>query len=165
MSNVDQKVVLLGLHSVGKSCLVERYLVGRWKGGDVTATVGAAFGAKRVSANGKEYTMGVWDTAGAERYDSMMRIYYRNANAAIICYDLTDSESWQKVRYWVEELQRNEPACALYIVGTKLDLVQSGEALRQLAVENVESYTANVGARSFETSSKTGENVVRTPIQ
>lgn len=59
MSKVDVKVVLLGKHSVGKTCLVERYLHGKFK--DTTiATVGAAFGAKKLNVGGREITLGIW---------------------------------------------------------------------------------------------------------
>ena len=63
------------------------------------------------------------DTAGAERYESMSRIYYRGAKAALICYDMTDEESFSKVKFWLSELTENEPECALYVVGTKGKLV------------------------------------------
>lgn len=67
-------------------------------------TIGAAFGAKKVVVDGETVTMGIWvwfmvnvtakthklydtqDTAGSERYESMSRIYYRGAKAAIVCY-------------------------------------------------------------------------------
>lgn len=48
------------------------------------------------------------DTAGSERYEAMSRIYYRGAKAAVVCYDLTDSESFARVRFWVNELKSNE---------------------------------------------------------
>ena len=57
----------------GKTCLVERYLHGKFKQ-NVTATVGAAFGAKKVVVGGAPLTLGIWDTAGAERYESMSRL-------------------------------------------------------------------------------------------
>ena len=53
----------------------------------------------------------------------MSRIYYRSANAAIVCYDITNDQSWRKVKFWVDELQKYEPECRIYIVGTKLDLL------------------------------------------
>jgi len=158
MSKVDVKVVLLGKHDVGKTCLVERYLHGKFKF-NVTATVGAAFGAKKVDVNGTSITLGIWDTAGAERYESMSRIYYRSARAAIVCYDLTNKQSFGKVRFWIEELLANEKNCDIYIVGTKLDKIQEDPESRAIESHNVENYAENIGAKVFETSSKTGENV------
>lgn len=54
------------------------------------------------------------DTAGSERYEAMSRIYYRNAGAAVVCFDLIDRESFQKAKFWVEELRKYEevrPIC------------------------------------------------------
>jgi len=155
MSKVDVKVVLLGKHSVGKTCLVERYLHGKFKDQTV-ATVGAAFGAKKVTMKGKEVTLGIWDTAGQERYESMSRIYYRSAKAAVICYDLTDAKSFEKARFWVEELQQNEEGCAIYVVGTKIDLIEENPSLRGTPVDVVKAFVKGVGGKSFEVSSKTG---------
>mmetsp|Transcript_14592 Transcript_14592/g.57294 ORF Transcript_14592/g.57294 Transcript_14592/m.57294 type:complete len:209 (+) Transcript_14592:154-780(+) len=157
-SKVDVKVVLLGMHDVGKTCLVERYLHGKFKF-NVTATVGAAFGAKKVDVNGQGVTLGIWDTAGAERYESMSRIYYRSARAAIVCYDLTNKASFDKVEFWIKELLQNEENCDIYIVGTKLDLVQDGTKERGMPEGSVEEYARTIGGDVFETSAKTGHNI------
>lgn len=48
------------------------------------------------------------DTAGSERYEAMSRIYYRGAKAAIVCYDLSDGSSFDRAKFWINELQQNE---------------------------------------------------------
>uniref|UniRef100_A0A7S4HTX9 Ras-related protein Rab-24 n=1 Tax=Vannella robusta TaxID=1487602 RepID=A0A7S4HTX9_9EUKA len=156
-SKVDVKVVLLGMHDVGKTCLVERYLHNKYKS-HVTATVGAAFGAKKVSVGGQEITLGIWDTAGAERYESMSRIYYRSARAAVVCYDLTNKATYEKVEFWIDELLTNEENCDIYIVGTKMDLLAEGKE-RGIPTADVEEFARKIGADVFETSSKTGHNI------
>jgi len=156
MSKVDVKVVLLGKHSVGKTCLVERYLHGKFKENTLT-TVGAAFGAKKMDVNGKEVTLGIWDTAGQERYESMSRIYYRSARAALVCFDLSDLRSFEKVKFWVDELLQNEEGCDIYIVGTKADMVAT-DASRKLP-DDVKEYSLKIGAKFFETSAKTGAGI------
>jgi GTPase SAR1 family protein len=69
----------------------------------------------QVKSGGKEivHNIGVWDTAGSERYYSMTQHYYKGSHAAVICYDITKRKSWEKVKYWVEELQKVErKSCA-----------------------------------------------------
>ena len=156
-TRVDIKVVLLGMHDVGKTCLVERYLHGVFKA-NVVATVGAAFGAKIVDVNGQSIALGIWDTAGAERYESMSKMYYRAAKAAIICYDLTNGDSWAKVDFWVKEVSNSESDCDIYIVGTKLDLIKAGKD-RGTPLATVKEYTTKIFADVFETSAMTGEGV------
>lgn len=158
MSKVDVKVVLLGQHEAGKTCLVERYLHGKFKY-NVTTTVGAAFGAKKVEINNAAITLGIWDTAGSERYESMSRIYYRSARAAIVCYDITNGKSWEKVRFWIDELLSNEENCDIYIVGTKLDMIEEEGKKRAIPTQKVEEFARSVGAEVIDTSSKTGHNV------
>eukprot|EP00276_Gloeochaete_wittrockiana_P017858 CAMPEP_0184354288 /NCGR_PEP_ID=MMETSP1089-20130417/87102_1 /TAXON_ID=38269 ORGANISM="Gloeochaete wittrockiana, Strain SAG46.84" /NCGR_SAMPLE_ID=MMETSP1089 /ASSEMBLY_ACC=CAM_ASM_000445 /LENGTH=205 /DNA_ID=CAMNT_0026690211 /DNA_START=34 /DNA_END=651 /DNA_ORIENTATION=+ len=162
MSKVDVKVVLLGLHDVGKTCLVERFLHGKFKT-NVTATVGAAFGAKQVDLpGGLSLTLGIWDTAGAERYESMSKIYYRSAKAAIVCFDLTNRSSWEKVQFWINELKNNEEECSIYIVGTKYDLLEeNGAIIGKAAVsrEEINEFVSTNKSTFFQTSAKTNHNV------
>jgi Ras-related protein Rab-24 len=72
---------------------------------------------------GQKLWLGLWDTAGSERYESMSRSFYRGAKAAIVCYDVTNEQSWEKVKFWIDELTKFEETCKIYIVGTKLDLL------------------------------------------
>ncbi|XP_067942425.1 ras-related protein Rab-24-like [Watersipora subatra] len=159
-SKVDMKTVLLGKEYTGKTCLVQRYLHSKYNdNANYQATVGAAFAAKRMVINGKSLVMGIWDTAGSERYEAMSRIYYRGAKAAIVCYDLTDRSSFDRVRFWVQELRKNEMDCRIYLCATKKDLVDDGSAKRQVDIHDATDYADEFHAHLFETSSKTGENI------
>ncbi|XP_074641904.1 ras-related protein Rab-24-like isoform X2 [Tubulanus polymorphus] len=157
---IDMKVVLLGKEYGGKTSLVERYLHDRFCG-DVPYqnTIGAAFGAKKIMVDGKNVTMGIWDTAGSERYEAMSRIYYRGARAAVVCYDLTDDTSFDRARFWVEELKKNEENCRIYLCGTKKDLVDGvNKKNRKVDYHNTTDFADEINALVFETSSKTCEN-------
>ncbi|XP_038564318.1 ras-related protein Rab-24 isoform X2 [Micropterus salmoides] len=157
---VDAKVVMLGKESVGKTSLVERYVHHRFLVGPYQNTIGAAFVAKPIQVGEKVITLGIWDTAGSERYEAMSRIYYRGARAALVCYDLTDSSSFQRARFWVKELQTCEEHCKIYLCGTKNDLVEEDRGLRQIDYHDAQDFAEEIGAQLFETSSKTGSNVV-----
>uniref|UniRef100_A0A8C6M006 Ras-related protein Rab-24 n=1 Tax=Nothobranchius furzeri TaxID=105023 RepID=A0A8C6M006_NOTFU len=156
---VDAKVVMLGKESVGKTSLVERYVHHRFLVGPYQNTIGAAFVAKPIQVAEKVITLGIWDTAGSERYEAMSRIYYRGARAAIVCYDLTDSSSFQRAKFWVNELQNCEEHCKIYLCGTKNDLIEADRSLRQIDYHDAQDFAEEIGAQHFETSSKTGRNV------
>ena len=50
----------------------------------------------------------IWDTAGQERYRSMARVFYKNAAACILVYDITNKASFEEIKnYWVPELKEN----------------------------------------------------------
>mmetsp|Transcript_886 Transcript_886/g.2403 ORF Transcript_886/g.2403 Transcript_886/m.2403 type:complete len:184 (-) Transcript_886:132-683(-) len=95
--------------------------------------------------------LSIWDTAGQERFHALGPIYYRDANGALLVYDITDLESFAKVRKWVKELRKivgNDIIIA--IAGNKCDLE------RQRTVDNAEAeaYAESVGAVHFLTSAK-----------
>ena len=49
----------------------------------------------------KSVTLGIWDTAGAERFESLSRVYYHSARAAVVCFDASNASSFQKMKFWV----------------------------------------------------------------
>ena len=152
------KVVLLGKVSSGKTCLVTRYITDTFSP-EQPSTIGAAFCRKDVNVEGVLLSLAIWDTAGAERYQAMSSMYYRNAKAAVICFDLADASSFEKADYWVNQILINEPNCKIYLCGTKLDLIEDDMEERGVSKESVEKYGKGRNAEVFETSSKTGTNV------
>ncbi|XP_071448922.1 ras-related protein Rab-24-like [Hetaerina americana] len=161
MSKVDLKVVMLGQEYVGKTTLCERFINHHFReDAGYQTTIGAVFVAKPVvSSKGKKVLLGLWDTAGSERYLAMSRIFYRGARAAIICYDIGSQASWKRAKFWVCELRKHEETCNVYFCGTKLDLIEDGKSVREVETNEVEAYAEGVQAKYFETSSKTGKNV------
>ncbi|XP_031568399.1 ras-related protein Rab-24-like [Actinia tenebrosa] len=157
---INAKVVILGKTNSGKSCLFERYLHDRYME-STEPTIGAAFGSRTVNVGNIRVTLGIWDTAGSERYDAMSRVYYRGAKAAIICHDLTEENSFHRAKYWVNELQTYEESCKLYLCGTKQDLFNANNAEGKSLAAAVQQYAEEIDARVFETSSKTGYGVER----
>uniref|UniRef100_A0A3Q0R103 Ras-related protein Rab-24 n=1 Tax=Amphilophus citrinellus TaxID=61819 RepID=A0A3Q0R103_AMPCI len=160
---VDVKVVMLGKESVGKTSLVERYVHHRFLVGPYQNTIGAAFVAKPIQVGEKVITLGIWDTAGSERYEAMSRIYYRGARAAIVCYDLTDSSSFQRARFWVKELQNCEEHCKIYLCGTKNDLIQEDRSLRKIDYHDAQDFAEGecsrpVGVLTYELFQKVAED-------
>ena len=50
--------------------------------------------------------LAIWDTAGQERFHALGPIYYRDAQAALLVYDITDVDSFKRVQTWVQELKQ-----------------------------------------------------------
>uniref|UniRef100_A0A915HIV0 Ras-related protein Rab-21 n=1 Tax=Romanomermis culicivorax TaxID=13658 RepID=A0A915HIV0_ROMCU len=144
------KVVLLGEGCVGKTCLVLRFVENKFASKHVS-TLQAAFFTKTVDIDGKQAELAIWDTAGQERFHALGPIYYRDSQGALLVYDITDADSFQKVQIWVKELKRIlGDTCKLVIVGNKSDL----EKDRHVDVQEAKSYASEVGALHFHTSAK-----------
>ena len=107
--------------------------------------------------------MAIWDTAGEEKFDSLTNFYCRNAKAALICYDVTNAETFRGLQRWVDKITLEaDQNCALIIVGNKLDAAQENPSSRQVDLNEAKRYAASIGAQVVEASAKTGENVPQT---
>ena len=88
-----------------------------------TDLLSAAFLTQKISLPSRIIKFEIWDTAGQERFASLAPMYYRNAQAALVVYDLTKPTSLTKAKHWVAELQRQaSPGIVIALVGNKLDL-------------------------------------------
>jgi Ras-related protein Rab-5C len=107
------KVVIIGEYSVGKTSLCQRF-VNRVVG-KTEPTIGAAFQVKTVPLPNSTQTvkLEIWDTAGSERYRSLMPMYYRDSSVAVICYDITNSKSFERVPVWVEDFRKHADSSSL----------------------------------------------------
>ncbi|KAL1884989.1 Vacuolar protein sorting-associated protein 21 [Paecilomyces lecythidis] len=120
------KLVLLGEAAVGKSSLVLRFVNNDFQE-NKEPTIGAAFLTQKCSLPTRTIKFEIWDTAGQERFASLAPMYYRNAQAALVVYDLTKPSSLIKAKHWVAELQRQaSPGIVIALVGNKLDLTSDG---------------------------------------
>ncbi|CAH0048884.1 unnamed protein product [Clonostachys solani] len=145
MSSLEAKIVVLGSQGVGKTSLVMRYCKGEFNPAQITSTVGASFQPKRVVDTDTDTTvrLQIWDTAGQERFRSISRLYYRGANACILCYSITDAQSFAEMGVWLTELRRNLPHdVVLHVVGTKADIVTRDPSARQVPFERCIAYVA-----------------------
>ncbi|XP_014245117.1 ras-related protein Rab-21 [Cimex lectularius] len=153
--NYNFKVVLLGEGCVGKTSVVLRYVEDKFNDKHVT-TLQATFLTKRLNIGGKRINLAIWDTAGQERFHALGPIYYRMSNGAILVYDITDEDSFQKVKNWVKELKKmlGSEIC-LTIAGNKIDLQKD----RNVPIETAEKYAESVGASHFHTSAKQNSGI------
>lgn len=158
------KLVLLGEAAVGKSSLVLRFVSNDFQE-NKEPTIGAAFLTQKCTIGERTIKYEIWDTAGQERFASLAPMYYRNAQAAVVVYDITKPASFIKARHWVKELhEQANRDITIALVGNKLDLVEDdsaedGETLRKVSIEEGQSLADEEGLLFFETSAKTGNNV------
>ncbi|KAL3420142.1 Ras family protein [Phlyctema vagabunda] len=144
--SLEAKIVVLGSQGVGKTSLVHRYVKNQFSPASMTSTVGASFLTKRVVDDDSDTTvrLQIWDTAGQERFRSISRLYYRGANACILCYSITELTSFEEMGIWLTELRRNlPPEIILHVVGTKADVVAQTPGLRQVPFERCIAYVAD----------------------
>ena len=161
MTPLRVKLVLLGASNAGKTALSARYVRDTFSP-DTKATVGAAFASHTTETEGgRRVKFEIWDTAGQERYASLAPLYYRGATAALVVYDGTDVESFERAKYWVGELERHgDPECAVVLCGNKTDLydddaVEDAEEEEDAEEdEGLETGTSHSGKKRATTTAK-----------
>ena len=157
------KLVLLGEAAVGKSSLVLRFVSNDFQE-NKEPTIGAAFLTQKCTIGDRTIKYEIWDTAGQERFQSLAPMYYRNAQAALVVYDITKPASFIKARHWVKELhEQASKDITIALVGNKYDLAENDneneESLRKVSIEEGKNLAEEEGLLFFETSAKSSYNV------
>ena len=152
---VPFKIVMLGDASVGKTCIVQRYIYNQYSIQQNTLSANFASKILVVKPNGHQVKtkvkMQIWDTAGSEQYRSINQLYYKKAAVVCLVYSTTDMESFDALDYWVKELNTHTCQNSIkYLIGAKVDDAENDEVSTATAKE----YAKKIGARLFLTSSK-----------
>ncbi|CAL9008421.1 unnamed protein product [Prunus brigantina] len=149
------KLLLIGDSGVGKSCLLLRFADDSYLDSYIS-TIGVDFKIRTVEQDGKTIKLQIWDTAGQERFRTITSSYYRGAHGIIIVYDVTDQESFNNVKQWLNEIDRyaSENVNKL-LVGNKADLT----ANKVVSYETAKAFADEIGIPFMETSAKNATNV------
>ena len=151
------KILLIGDSKVGKTCLISRYAIGVFNE-DYISTIGFDNRQKEEIINNEKVLVKIFDTAGQERFKSITANYLRNAEGVILVYDLTSTESFESLKFWIESIKNNlgnDEPIPIIIIGNKIDL----EGAREINKSVAEKFAKDNNYKYFETSAKTGEGV------
>ncbi len=149
------KLILIGNSGVGKSSILNRYMNKTFED-SYKCTIGVDFLMKSIEINGKTVKLQLWDTAGQEKYKSMVASYYRGANVAFVVFDLTNHESFDSLPLWIENYYRNGPEQKnIILIGNKKDMIDD----RKVTQEEAELFSQTNNMMYFETSAKEGDNI------
>lgn len=151
------KVAVLGNQMCGKTSLMLRFSDDCFVETTGSVSQQVDFKLNSFDINGERIKLQVWDTALQDRFNSLCRSYFR-VNGYLIMFDLTDLESFNDVKKWVDMVERYAPEnTKMILVGTKADLIESRCDL--LDYDSVAEMAKYYGMEYFETSAKTGKNV------
>ena len=150
------KCIVIGESGIGKSSISDFYVNDRRATGKHCPTIGIEFFAKKLEYEGRNLNLHIWDTAGQERFKSIVRNYYRDAYGALICFSITEKETFESLSNFIEDLKTlSHEHIKTILVGTFSDL----EHKREVSREDAEKLADELGIEYFEVSAKTGKNV------
>lgn len=153
-SGQKYKLVFLGDQSVGKTSLITRFMYDSFDS-TYQATIGIDFLSKKLSVDGKEVPLQIWDTAGTERFRSLIPNYIRDLSAAVAAYDISNTASFDNIRSWINDIRQERDNVLIVLCGNKTDLAEK----RRVSYEQGLRLAEELGTMYIETSAKTGTNV------
>jgi len=149
------KVVIIGDAAVGKTSLVTRITQNKFIS-NMNSTIGASFTSCDLNIENKNIRLNIWDTAGQEKFRSMVSMYYRNANFCIIVFDIT-KYNLDNIKYWIteyiEKTINSRPKFVL--VGNKTDLLENDFIITDEFQNLIDLYNIKL----FKTSTLKGVNI------
>ncbi|KAM6436318.1 rab-like protein 2B [Liasis olivaceus] len=114
------KIICLGDSAVGKSKLMERFLVDGFKPQQLS-TFALTLYKYTATVDGKTVLVDFWDTAGQERFQSMHASYYHKAHACIMVFDVQRKVTYKNLSNWYKELREFRPQIPCIVVANKID--------------------------------------------
>lgn len=148
------KIIFLGELGVGKSSIINRYVSNKFNTFNTTSIGPDIKSKKYIVDSDLTVDLQIHDSTNEEKLGKFTKNYYLDSHGAIIVFDLTNQESFKKVKYWLDELNSNAPRDIIFcILGNKADLtadrVVKFEDAKALAEDNL----------YYEVSAKTGNNI------
>jgi len=120
------KIIVVGSMAVGKTCLITHYQTGKFLS-EIPSTCGSSFVQKKKIINGIKYTLNLWDTAGQEKYNSLTKMFTKNANIIILVYSIVDKQSFLDLGKWLKLVKdiNGEDGYIIGIAANKSDLYKN----------------------------------------
>jgi len=141
---------------VGKTSISTRFIKGKFvKISAENRTINTNCYQKRIQVNDVIFNLNVWDTAGEEKYHAMAPIFYRGAQGAVVIFDVTNRETFNRATKWFKELSEfAEGNPKIILVGNKIDLPN-----RVITNEEASSLAHKYRCNFLEVSALLGTNV------
>ncbi len=150
------KVIFVGDSSVGKSCIINRYINDSFQ--NQVVTLGCNSLLKTITIDKYNIKFDIWDTAGMEKFRSLNAQFYKDANIVILVYEIINLNSFNSIKdYWYKDIIANSNKnIILGLIGNKSDLYLDKE---EVSEEEARNYAKEINAIFKLTSALNGNGI------
>ena len=119
---IKLKLIVVGNQGTGKSSILNRFVNETFEE-NYQATIGLDFQSKNITIHDQDVRLIIYDTAGQEKFRSLIPMYTRDANIILLVYDISNRDSFTNLTHWLKDLTNvNMEEVILCIVANKIDL-------------------------------------------
>jgi len=148
------KVSAIGPPGVGKTSLIRRLCYGEWDA-KLKPTVVLDIEFVVVKVGDSLVRLCFWDTAGQDRFNSVMFNHIRGSDAVLTVFDLSNAETLYDAEKYLQEAPTDD--ALLFLVGNKADLLKNEEMKATIAIGQL--FADNNSMIFFKTSAKNSTNI------
>ena len=150
------KILTLGDTGVGKTSIIQKFVNDKFSQ-NMLSTIGVDFQSKIIMIDNTKVKLKIWDTTGQERFKTLTSQYYNGADGALLIFDVTNKESFERINFWMNELNEKKKLneLGLLLIGNKIDLVNK----RIIDKEEAENFAKNNNLSYYETSALKNINI------
>ena len=149
-----QKIIFCGDAGVGKTSIINS-IMGQKFSEEYEPSIGVDFFSKTVRYNGRLIKLQIWDSAGQEKFRSLIPNYIRGSAIIFLIFDVSQKITYEHLNEWLNFITNIENGGLIIIVGNKIDLKDS----REVNTEEAEKYCKDKKYEYFEVSAKNGTNI------
>ena len=150
------RVITLGNYAVGKTSIIRQFITHEFED-KLLPTIGIDFSNKNITIdNGVEMKIKIYDTSGQEKYHSLVKGYYKNADGILFVFSVNDEKSLESIEKWLKSFEDNcehGRKIPKVLVGNKIDLE------REITEEKLKYYSEKYELKVFYVSAKSGEGI------
>ena len=150
------KIIIVGDISVGKTSIINRFIENKFTP-EIKSTLKNENLKKKINIDNTTIaTLNIWDTIGDERFRILTRQFYQDSHGALLIFDITNKETFNKLEIWIKDIIENTPPdCILMIIGNKYDLNEN----RQVSYDDANILSQRFNIFYYEVSAKNGNNI------
>ena len=153
-SVIRQKIIFCGDAGVGKTSIIIS-LMGQKFSEEYEPSIGVDFFSKTFRYKERMLKLQIWDSAGQEKFRSLIPNYIRGSSLIFLIFDITNKTSYDNIPEWIKFITDIDNNGNIILVGNKIDLKEK----RVVNKEEAEKFSQEKKYEYFEVSAKEGNNI------
>lgn len=154
------KLISMGNAEVGKSCIIKRYCEKRFVQ-KYMATIGIDYGVTKITVGEKNLKVNIFDMAGNPIFYEVRNEFYKDAQGAILVYDVSQRDSFDSLEHWLEEIKQEVDSSSEI---EKIVFAVCANKTDRMSTRSVNESEGRLWAESrgflyFETSAQNGDGI------